>query len=252
MTRIMKPDIIQAFEAALGPEHGQVLFDALPGVQFFVKDRAGRYMRVNRALLAAHGFARAEEVLGRTDHEFIARHLADHYVKDDQAVLAGQTIWNRVELVLRHQGCPDWFVTAKVPLRSKTGEIIGLAGVSRHLREAAETLAPYSRLAAALEHIREHYAQRLEVSALARMAHLSTRQFQRAFVEMFQMTPTEYVRQFRLGQAVELLIGSDRTLTDVALETGFSDHSHLSREFTRQFGLSPGAYRRKYRASGEA
>jgi AraC-like DNA-binding protein len=51
---------------------------------------------------------------------------------------------------------------------------------------------------------------------------------------------------------VELLIGSDRTLTDVALETGFSDHSHLSREFTRQFGLSPGAYRRKYRAGGRA
>jgi len=112
--------------------------------------------------------------------------LADHYVKDDHAVLAGQTIWNRVELALRHQGCPDWFVTTKVPLRSKSGEIIGLAGVSRHLREAAETMAPYTRLAAALEHIRQHYMERIKVTALARLAHMSTRQFQREFVATFK------------------------------------------------------------------
>jgi len=63
------------------------------------------------------------------------------------------------------------------------------------------------------------------------------------------MTPTEYLREFRLGQAVEQLIGSNETLTSIALGTGFSDHSHLTREFTRSLGLSPGAYRKKYRAN---
>lgn len=241
------PDSLLRFNAALGDEHGEALFDALPGVQFFVKDRDGRYMRANHAMLAAYGFAEAGQVLGRTDHEFVPRYLADQYVKDDHTVLAGQTVWNRVELVLRHQGCPDWFVTAKVPLRSRSGEIIGLAGVSRHLREAAETMAPYTRLAAALEHIRRHYMERIEVAQMARLAHMSTRQFQREFAATFQMTPTRYLREFRLGQAVERLIRSEETLTSIALETGFSDHSHLTREFTRSLGLSPGAYRRKYR-----
>jgi len=64
------PDSLTRFNAALGDEHGEMLFDALPGVQFFVKDRDGRYMRANKAMLAAHGFSSVEQALGRTDHDF--------------------------------------------------------------------------------------------------------------------------------------------------------------------------------------
>jgi len=239
---------IERFYEQLGAEHGESLFNALPGVHFFVKDLAGRYMRVNQALLAAYGFTKPEEVLGRRDHDFVPHHLADNYVKDDHLVLAGQTIRNRVELVLRHRGCPDWFITTKIPLYDRKGNIIGLAGVARHLREAAAALAPYSRLINALEHIRQHYAQRISVAQLAALVNMSPRQFEREFQNTFRMSPTEYLRQFRLGEAVERLINTDATVSAIALDTGFSDHSHFSREFCRHYGMSPGAYRRKYRA----
>lgn len=239
-------NVTERFYARLGSEHGEALFDAFPDAHFFVKDTQGRYMRVNRTLLVAYGFSKPEEVLGKRDHDFIPRHLADHYVKDDQLVFAGQSIWSRVELVLRHRGCPDWFVTSKIPLRSRDGSIIGLAGVARHLREAAATLAPYSRLAKTLEFIRQHYSEPISTSQLARLCGMSARQLQQEFQRVFQVTPTEYLRQFRLGEAVERLVTTNATILAIALETGFSDQSHLAREFRRSFGVSPGAYRRKY------
>lgn len=247
MTAELAANPADAFLLSLGADHGESLFDALADVQFFVKDAHGRYVRANRTLLAAHGVAAAETILGRTDHDFIARHLADHYVRDDRDVLAGKSIWNRVELVLRQRGCPEWFVTTKIPLRSRRGKIVGLAGVSRHLKSSAATLAPFTRLAAALEHIRTHSPEHIDVATLAGLSHMSTRQFQRAFAAAFQMTPTEYLRQFRIGQAIEALISTNLSITSIALQAGFSDHSHFTREFVRQMKVTPGAYRKQYR-----
>jgi len=98
-----------------------------------------------------------------------------------------------------------------------------------------------------LDYIRECYAERIEVSKLAGIAGMSPRSFQRHFKQAFQVSPSEHLRQFRIGKACQLLIETDLTITAVASETGFSDHSHLVREFTKTRGVSPGAYRKRYR-----
>ena len=92
------------------------------------------------------------------------------------------------------------------------------------------------------------FASPVNVDTLAQIAGMSSRSFQRHFKRAFQLTPTSYVRQFRIGKACQMLIETDETITTVALETGFSDHSHLVREFTRAIHTTPGAYRQKYRA----
>lgn len=239
--------LVEEFQANLADNHGETLFDELPDVRFFVKDAVGRYMKVNRALVVVYGFSEAEQLLGLTSHDFIPRHIADQYVKDDKAVLAGESVWNRVELSLRHHGCEDWFVTTKVPLRSRSGQIVGLAGISRFLREAPVSEEIYFRLAPSIEYIRQHCADRLTIDELAKKSHMSVRQFQREFRKLFDMTLSEYLRRFRIGKAVEMLVYGNDTLMSIALETGFSDHSHLTREFRRVFDFSPREYRRRYR-----
>ncbi len=238
--------LAESFFANVHQEHGQSLFDALEGVYFFIKDLQGRYMRANRTMCAAHGLGDESQIIGRTDHDFTARHLADEYVRDDQRVFAGQAVWDRVELVLRHSGCPEWYVTSKIPLRSTNGTIVSLAGISRHLSDAAIRLLPYARLQPALEQVREHFSTSITVSELAQRCHLSTRQFQRAFLDMFHLTPKEYLRQFRLGHGIDLLISGDASLTTIAQQSGFTDHSHFTRAFVKAMGMTPGAYRRKY------
>jgi AraC-like DNA-binding protein len=247
----MKPDptFVDEFFEHLGHEHGLRLFDALPDTRFFIKDMRGIYMHASRAMLLAHGFTDPGNVIGRTDHDFIPAYLADHYTRDDHQVLAGKEIWGRVEMVLRHPNCPDWFVTSKTPLRSRTGRIVGLAGVSRDLHQAARIASPFVQLTPVLDHIREQFASSIELETLARLAGMSARGFQRHFKKAFQLTPTAYVRQFRIGKACQMLIETGETITTIALETGFSDHSHLVREFTRTMKTTPGAYRKRYRAA---
>jgi AraC-like DNA-binding protein len=234
------------FFAKLGHEHGLQLFDALPDTRFFIKDARGVYMKASLGMCLAHGFSSPDGVVGKTDHDFIPAYLADHYTRDDQDVLGGEEIWNRMEMVMRNPGCTDWYVTSKVPLRAKTGEIIGLAGISRDLAQAAKFATPFARLAPALGHIREHYAESIPMHRLSEICGMSERSFQRHFKQSFRVGPAVYVRQFRLGKACQLLIETDKTITVIAQETGFSDHSHLVREFTRLLAESPGKYRRRY------
>lgn len=235
------------FLTQLGDERGQRLFDALTDIRFFTKDARGIYQHASRVMQLAHGFNDSSEIEGRTDHDFIPAYLADHYTRDDQKVLAGEEIWGRVELVLRHPNCADWYVTTKIPLRSPDGRIIGLAGVSRDMQMTANMATPFTRFAPVLDHIREQWAEPVEIDLLARLAGMSARSFQRHFKQTFQLTATEYVRQFRIGRACRMLIESDATITTIALESGFSDHSHFTRDFIRTMHLTPGAYRKRYR-----
>src|SRR3954468_13967250 len=75
------------------------LFDFLPEVQFWIKDRHGRYEWVNVEFLLNYALERREEVIGRTDFDLSPAHLAAQYDADDQLVLAGDPVINRVELV---------------------------------------------------------------------------------------------------------------------------------------------------------
>jgi AraC-like DNA-binding protein len=238
---------VSQFFAQLSREHGLLLLDALPDTRFFMKNESGFYMHASRGMCLAHGFTNPNDIIGKRDHDFIPAYLADHYTRDDRDVLEGKEIWERVEMVMRHPGSTDWYVTSKIPLRSKQSKIIGLAGISRNLEQAAKFATPFAQLAPALDFIREHYADRIDVAQLAAIAGMSARSFQRHFKLSFQLSPTEHLRQFRIGKACQLLIETGRTITSVALETGFSDHSHLTREFTQSLGESPGMYRKRYR-----
>jgi AraC-like DNA-binding protein len=159
----------------------------------------------------AHGFANPEGVHGRTDPDFIPAYLADHYTRDDERVLAGEEIWGRVEIVMRHPASPDWYVTSKIPLRGRDGRVVGLAGISRDLQKAARIATPFVQLTPVLNHIRDHFASPLKVETLAQLAGMSARSFQRHFKRAFQLTPTASLRHFRIGKACQMLIETDET-----------------------------------------
>jgi transcriptional regulator GlxA family with amidase domain len=71
----------------------------------------------------------------------------------------------------------------------------------------------------------------------------SVRQLERLFVAETGKSPNVYGRQLRVRMAAWMLTGSDRTVSDIAMSCGFSDASHLGREFRKEFGESPSVYR---------
>lgn len=84
-------------------------------------------------------------------------------------------------------------------------------------------------------------ASPLTLADLARSAGLSRYQFLRGFARATGLTPHAYIMQRRLHRA-RGLIGRGCALSEAALESGFSDQSHMTRLFVRSFGMAPGAY----------
>ncbi len=80
----------------------------------------------------------------------------------------------------------------------------------------------------------------------AAVAGLHETHFSRAFRRHVGMTANEYRARARVGVASKLLLTTATPLARVALGAGFSDQSHLTRVFSRTFGLSPAAYRRTF------
>ena len=103
----------------------------------------------------------------------------------------------------------------------------------------------------ALKRVREHIEQRLadkiELRELAAIARLSECHFSRAFKQSVGMPPHRFLMQERVRVAAELIARTDRSLTEISLDVGFSDQSHFTRTFARATGETPRAYRHRHR-----
>jgi AraC family transcriptional regulator len=84
----------------------------------------------------------------------------------------------------------------------------------------------------------------LSLQVLARESGYSRVHFVRMFRAATGYTPHNYLLKLRLDRARELLARPTLSLTDIALECGFSSHSHLSRVFRQVLGAAPSEYRR--------
>lgn len=109
-------------------------------------------------------------------------------------------------------------------------------------------LAPRSdRVQAALEHARANLGEDLSAAALAKIVHLSERQFRRVFLAETGMSPAKAVEQLRLETARNMIQISHHSLDTIATENGFRDRRHLREVFIRALGVSPQSLRRETR-----
>src|SRR5215213_4657628 len=115
-----------------------------------------------------------------------------------------------------------------------------------------DPIPAFIHLLRAKDVIDRRYAEPLDVRTLAREAYASEAHFARSFKRAFRETPHRYLTRRRIERAQELLRGTDRALTDVALDVGFDTPSSFSRAFRQITGESPSAYAKRWRAGGAA
>jgi transcriptional regulator GlxA family with amidase domain len=106
------------------------------------------------------------------------------------------------------------------------------------------------RMQTALTHARRHLAERLSVEDLADVAHLSPRQFSRAFQAETGQTPAKAIERLRLEGARALMEDTNHSLDVVAQLAGFGDRNRMRRAFLRAWQQSPQEIRRH--ACGDA
>ena len=221
------------------------LFDALPDVHLFVKDRDSRFVKVNAAWLAMHGLATAAEAIGKADDDFHPPALAAQYVAEDRRVMrSGRPLRDQAWLVGDHTGMPQWYLCTKLPLFDDEGRVIGLAGILRPFDQAGSAPADYGRLTPAMEYVLANYSRPLTVAAMARRAGLSPSQLQREFRRLFKITAGDYILRLRLLMARRRLRSTTDPIGRIATECGFYDQAHFTRAFKKHTGQTPLAYRR--------
>ncbi|OVE76782.1 hypothetical protein BVX97_00560 [bacterium E08(2017)] len=229
------------------PQQLELLFEYLPDVYFFAKDTDGRFVMANDIFVRKCGASSESEIIGKTDHDIFPLERADYYRSDDLEVMrTGRSIVNKVELAPERDLSINWFVTSKVPLYSSNNKVIGVAGTSRDIRMASLTLKPYNEMSEVVRYINEKYHTQIEISELASLVNLSVSQFERKFKKIFQMSPIKHIMNVRLKAACAQLADTDKTISTIALETGFYDHSHLTRQFRSFMKMSPSQYRKTY------
>ncbi|UBV45057.1 AraC family transcriptional regulator (plasmid) [Deinococcus taeanensis] len=227
----------------------ETLLDDVPGLVFYVKDTQGRYVSVNDTLRQRCGAQHKAEVLGRTAAEVFAGEAGRRFREQDERTLReGRELRDVLELYVGPRGEPIWCLTHKLPVFGADGAVVGVAGVSRDVPPLSEGREGYARVADALAFMQTHFAQPLQVQALAAQAGLSADSFERLVRRVCHVSPKQFLLRVRLDAAVRLLRDTDASVAQVAHECGYSDHSAFSRKFREVTGLTPQTYRRRVRA----
>ena len=111
-----------------------------------------------------------------------------------------------------------------------------------------QAASAFQRLCRAGDLLRAARDRPVSIREAAAAAGMSPFHFIRRFRALFGETPHQFLIRARLDRAKRLLASSDRSVTDVCLEVGFTSLGSFSDQFARRVGMAPSAYRRQARA----
>ena len=160
-------------------------------------------------------------------HELMGEH-------PEIAMLEAQALVRRVLSHRRRNGVPEDDVRA------------GAEPGSRQLGWAeAERSRSSGHVAGMAQHIATHFRESITVPDIAASVHLSPAYAMGVFREALGVTLGEYLLRCRIAEAQRLLITTDSTAGEIAVQAGFASQSSFYAHFKRACGVSPAAYRKQ-------
>ena len=229
-----------------------------PGLIDFVRDALKRHRRVAAVCTGAFVLAEAGLLNGRraTTHWLHARDLQRQFpevkMDEDRIFINDGPIWTSAGMTA---GIDLGLALIENDLGPEIAKSVARKLVVYHRRGGGQSqfsalleLAPKSdRIQTALAYARENLHKSLTVPELADAAHLSPRQFSRAFHAETGQSPAKAIENLRVEVARNLMEQSRHPIDVVARQTGFSDRDHMRRAFLRAFGQPPQVLRRNAR-----
>ncbi len=96
-----------------------------------------------------------------------------------------------------------------------------------------------------MEYIQEHYAEKLAISEVAAAAYISERECYRTFSQKLNMTPAQYLKNYRIQKACMMLGSSDESLAYISQACGMGSSSYFGKVFREYMGCSPRQYQKR-------
>lgn len=101
----------------------------------------------------------------------------------------------------------------------------------------------HERLKLMLNHIHTHYAEKITLNNIANAASISERECIRSFKKYMQLTPFQYIQNYRIDSAANMLMHSEYSITEIAWKCGFESSSYFSKLFKQTMHCTPKMYR---------
>ncbi len=95
-----------------------------------------------------------------------------------------------------------------------------------------------------ISYIESNYYENLKLNTLADMAGVSINGLINIFKNHFGVTPLSYIISLRIQKACEIMHSSDKPITEIAFEVGFTDSNYFSRAFKKNTGITPSEYKK--------
>lgn len=115
-----------------------------------------------------------------------------------------------------------------------------------HLEADVKSDKNDERLKTMMIYIHEHFADKLRISDIASAAYLSERECFRIFHDYLHTSPTEYIRNYRLQKACQMLANGQESITDIGRACGLGSSSYFGKIFRGYADCTPVEYRRKW------
>lgn len=225
------------------------LFNHVPDMAFFVKDAAGQYVAVNDSLVERNGLRTKEQLIGKRPCDVCPGDWGRIPSEQDEQVLkSGRPLLGHLELHWYSPHQPGWCLTTKLPIRDDAGKVIGIVGISKDVRSQVNTHEIPSGVVSAMAHLEEHFATDVTPASLAKRAKLSSSRLGRVVKRIYGLTTNQLIAKKRLSVASQLLLESEGTVAEIALQCGFYDHSAFTRAFRSATGKTPTEYRARMRS----
>ena len=127
-------------------------------------------------------------------------------------------------------------------LAGATASLLGLIYSAQQTQPAADTETP-SAIELAISRIHSEFQHDLNMETLAQELGVSYTWFRRTFAMHSGLTPHQYLLELRIIRARELLTGTNLSVKEIAMQTGFEDEHYFSRLFRNKLNLTPSQWR---------
>ncbi len=97
----------------------------------------------------------------------------------------------------------------------------------------------FQKIKSSISHIITNYQSKINVDELAQKAAMSSSSFHKYFKDVTGLSPIQFQKKTRLMNARGHIISSSKDIAEIAFEVGYESPSQFSREYSRQFGVSP-------------
>ena len=120
-----------------------------------------------------------------------------------------------------------------------------LARFIRTYREDSSS-ATTSRMAKVIEYIKENYRRPIYIGELSALIHVCDDHLIRLFKESTNKTPSRYISDLRIEQAMRLLADTKLSVSEISEQVGFSSPNYMIKVFLDRIGISPTKYRKRH------